>query len=113
MAAPHSAMVPAAEIFGPRLSPVPWPSSSASCALALDALPVVEGALEVDLVAYFTLALLDRDEELRAVRAVLSAALAKLYAHHQEHGRLQASHDRLREEYRAVRVRALCPSEGA
>jgi sugar (pentulose or hexulose) kinase len=64
------------EIFSRRLAPAPWPSSSPVLAIVVELLPTIEDDLTADLLEHVALALADRDDELRAVRAVLSSTLA-------------------------------------
>lgn len=82
-------MPTADEIFGRRPALTPWPSSRAVLALVIEVLPTVEDDLAVDLVSHLALALVDRGDELRAVRAVLSSALALSHAQHAELIRLR------------------------
>ncbi len=77
------------EIFGRRLAPAPWPASRSVLALVVEVLPTIEDDLAADLVEHLTLALADRDDELRAVRAVLSSALALSHTQHVEIIRLR------------------------
>ena len=56
--------------------PAPWLSSRPVLALIVEVLPTIEDNLTADLLEYVALALVDRDDEVRAVRAVLSSALA-------------------------------------
>jgi len=71
------------------LAPAPWPSSAAVIALVVEVLPTIEDALTADLLEYVALALADRDDEVRAVRAVLSSTLALSHAHDAEIVRLR------------------------
>ena len=82
-------MLTADEIFGRRLAPAPWPSSGSLLALIVEVLPTVEDDLEADLLEHMALVLADRDDELRAMRVVLSSVLALLHAQHVEIGRLR------------------------
>jgi hypothetical protein len=100
-------MVTAAEIFGPRQVPMPWPSSRDVLAPALELLPTITDDLTADLVQHLTMALVDRHDELRAVRAVLSAALEHSHALTVDRDRLRDQHHRLIDEYRALRVQTL------
>lgn len=101
------------ELFTRRSAPAPWPSSTAVRALGLELLPTIADDLTADLVEHLSLSLVDRGDELRAVRSVLSAALALLHGQHVEIARLRAQHHRLLDEYRALRVKTLRPSEAA
>ena len=87
--APTESMPTADEIFGQRPAPVPWPSSRLVLALVVEVLPVIEDDLTADLVEHLALSLVDRDDELHAVRAVLLSALALSYAQHTEIRRLR------------------------
>ena len=60
--------------------PAIWPSSRAVLALVIETLPKIKASLPVDLVEHLALGLVDRDDELRAVRAVLSATLTHAHA---------------------------------
>jgi hypothetical protein len=83
-------MMPTAdEIFGRQLAPVPWRSSSLVLALAVELLPTIEDDLTADLVEQLVLALVDKDEELAAVRSVISAALEQSHGQHTEIVRLR------------------------
>jgi hypothetical protein len=82
-------MPTADEIFGRELAPAPWPSSRPVLALVVEVLPTIEDELAADLLEYLALALVDRDDELRAVRAVLSSALALTHTQHAEIVRLR------------------------
>ena len=68
-------MPAASEIFGPRIVPAPWLPSRPALTLIVEVLPTVEDDLIADLLKYVALALADRDDEVRAIRAVLSPAL--------------------------------------
>ena len=85
----HSTMPTADEIFGPRIAPAPWPSSRPVLALIVEVLPTIEDDLTADLLEYVALALVDRDDEVRAVRAVLSSGLALSHNQHVEILRLR------------------------
>jgi hypothetical protein len=69
-------MPTADEIFGRRIEPAPWPSSRLRLALVVELLPTIEDELTADLLEHLALSLVDRDDELRGVRAVLSSSLA-------------------------------------
>lgn len=68
---------------------MPWPSSRAGIALGIELLPTIADDLTADLVEYLLLALVDRCDELRAVRSVLAAALAQSHTQHVEIIRLR------------------------
>lgn len=82
-------MPTADEIFGRRIWPAPWPSSRPVLALVVELLPTIEDGLTADLLEHLALALADRDDELRAVRAVLSSSLALSHTQHVEIIRLR------------------------
>src|SRR5437762_192734 len=82
-------MPTADEIFGRRLAPAPWPSSRPVLALVAEVLPTIEDDLTADVLEHLALALADRDDELRAVRAVLSSSLALSHTQHVEIIRLR------------------------
>ena len=82
-------MLLAAEIFGRRPAPVPWPSSRPVLALAIELLPTIADDIEADLIETLALTIIDRGDELRAVRAVLSSALALSHTQHVEIIRLR------------------------
>lgn len=82
-------MVPVDAIFGRRPAPTPWPPSRAALALVVEVLPAIDDALAADLIEHLALALVDRGDELRAMRAVLSSALEQLHTQHVEIIRLK------------------------
>ena len=82
-------MPTANEMFGQRLAPAPWLSSRPVLALVLEVLPLIEDELTADLLEQVVSALADRDDELRVVRAVLSAALGLSHTQHVEILRLK------------------------
>ena len=85
-----SDLTPAAnEIFGPRIAPAPWLPSRPVFALGIELLPTIADDIEANLVERLLLALGDRDDELRAVRAVLSSSLALSYTQQAEILRLR------------------------
>ena len=69
--------------------PAPWLSSRRVLALIVEVLPTVEDDLTADLLEYVALVLSDRDDEVRAIRTVLSSALVLSHAHHVEVIRLR------------------------
>lgn len=69
--------------------PTTWPSSRAVLALVVELLPTLQDDLTADLVEHLALSLVDRDDELCAVRAVLSSALALSHAQHIENLQLR------------------------
>ena len=83
-------MPTADEIFGRYQVLVPGPSSRAAVlAISIEMLPTIQDDMAADLIQILALALVDRDEELRAVRSVLSAALEHAHKDHVENSRLQ------------------------
>jgi hypothetical protein len=81
-------MVPVDAIFGHRPAPMsPW--SDPVIPLAIAVLPTLEDDLAADLVECLAFALVDRREELRAVRTVLSAALEQSHTLQVENLRLR------------------------
>ena len=56
-------------------APAPWLSSRPVLALVVEVLPTIEDNLTADLVEHLALALAGRDDEVRAIRAVLSSTL--------------------------------------
>ena len=63
-------MPTADEIFGQQFAPPPWLSSRPLLDLAMEVLPLGEDDLAADLLEQLALALIDRDDEVRGVRAV-------------------------------------------
>ena len=84
-----SQMPSADEIFGRRMAPPPWSRSRPVLALAVELLPTVADDLTADLLEEMALTMAHRDEELRAVRMVLSQALERLHRQYVETRRLQ------------------------
>ena len=81
-------MPTADEIFGQQLAPPPWLSSRPLLDLVVSVLPLIDDDLAADLLEQLALALVDRDDEVRGVRAVLSSALVLAHAQHLENRRL-------------------------
>ena len=77
------------EIFVSRITPAPWLPSHAVLALVVEVLPTIEDDLTADLLEYVALALADRDDEVRAIREVLSSGLALSHTQHVEILRLR------------------------
>lgn len=77
------------EIFSRQPGPAPWPASADVLALVVEMLPAIEDDLTTDLVEHLALSLVDRDDELRAVRAVLSSTLGLSHGQHTEIRRLR------------------------
>lgn len=100
-------MVPVDAIFGRRPASMLWPSSQPVLEIAVEVLPTIEDALTADLVERLACALIEHGDELRAVRDVLSSALALSHTQHVEIVRLQAALARLLDEFRFLRVQTL------
>ena len=64
------------------LAPAPWPSSAPLMAIVVQQLLAIDDELVGDLVEQLAVAVVERDEELKAVRAVQSAALGALHSAH-------------------------------
>ena len=71
------------------LRPAPWPSSRETLDLAVEMLPAIADGLVADLVEHLALLLVERDEQVAAVRAALSAALNQAHQVLTENGRLR------------------------
>ena len=87
-----------------NLAPAPWSHSSPLIALAVELLPTIDDGLVVDLIERLALAVIDHNEELTAVRSVLSVALNLLHSERATNERLRAELYRLRDEYRGLRA---------
>jgi hypothetical protein len=96
-------MPTAGEIFGRRLAPAPWLSSRPLLALIVEMLPTIEDDLTADLVEHLALAFVAVIDELRAVRVVLSSALALSHTQHVEILRLRRRLADLRDARRRER----------
>jgi hypothetical protein len=108
-----AALLIAADIFRPR--PVPcWSAASDDDVVFVRAALPALGADDVgaDLVELLASVVAARDDQIRTIRAVLSAALALAHEQHCEIARLGATLARLRDEYQALRVRTLWKAEG-
>ncbi len=99
-------MPTADEIFGQQLAPPPRLSSRPLLDLVVSVLPLSEDDLAADLLEQLALALIDRDDEVRGVRAVLAAALDLAHAQHVEILRLKTRLADLRDAGRRDRVAA-------
>ena len=82
-------MPTADEIFGQQFAPPSWLSSRPLLDLVVSVLPLIDDDLAADLLEQLALALVDRDDEVRGVRAVLSSALVLAHAQHVEILRLR------------------------
>jgi len=85
-----NAMPTANEIFSRRTQPVSWSTATrAVLAMAIEMLPTIADDLGTDLVEHVSLALVDQEEALGAVRLVLAASLERLHEQHVENVRLK------------------------
>ncbi len=84
-------------------SPVPWPSARPVLDVAIEALPFVESDFDADLIEHLALGIEDLHDERRAVRAVLSEALALAHEQHREIERLRRVYHQAIEELRVLR----------
>ena len=82
-------MPTADDIFGQRIAPAPWLSSRPVLGLVAEVLPTVEDDLAAELLEHVALALADRDDEVKAIRAVLSSDLALSHTQQAENVRLR------------------------
>lgn len=96
-----------------ELSPVNDGCSGRLLRLVAEALPAIEDDFAAKLVAQLALAVIDRDDDLTAVRKVLSAALSDAHCRHVEIVRLLESLARLRAENRTLRGQPLRQPEAA
>ncbi len=81
----------------------PWPSSRPVLALVIEVLPAIADDLAADLVAHLALALVERGEQRRALRSMLSASLATQHEQDVEIVRLRARLAVLLDERRDAR----------
>lgn len=72
-----------------RLKAAPGRSSRPICTLVVEVLPTIKDDLAIDLLEYVALALAVRDDEIRAIRAVLSSTLALSHSQQAEVVRLR------------------------
>jgi hypothetical protein len=82
--------------------PAPWSTWRPVLDVAIEALPVIEDELGRDIVVLLLDALVDVGEELRAVRAVNSTALAHTHDQHVEIRKLCVQQSALLDELRAL-----------
>jgi len=87
-------------------APAPWSSSRPIFSLVAEVLPTIEDGLTADLLEYVALTLADRDDELRAERAVQSSALTLLHTLQAENVRLRRRSRDLLDARRLVRTAA-------
>ena len=71
------------------LAPPPWLSSARVLSVAVKVLPTVEDDIAADVIEQQALALVDRDEELKSLRAVLAVALEIMHTSQAERMRLR------------------------
>lgn len=98
-----SPMVTAAQIFGRRVAPAPWPLSRPLLATANALLPLIADDEVAALVENLTRYIVDLEEELGAVRLVLSEALKMLHAQHVQIVKLKTRLGTLLDADRAAR----------
>ena len=79
----------AADIQWWTQAPAPWPASRPVLEVALELLPVLDDPLAADVIEQLMSALACREDELRSVREVLSAALTEAHTLHLEVRRLR------------------------
>lgn len=82
-------MLTADTIFGRPPTPVASPPTRPLLAKAIEMLSTIEADVPADLVEQLAVAIVNREDELKAVRMVLSAALALTFTQHNEIVRLQ------------------------
>ena len=82
------------------LTPAPWLSSARVLSVAVMVLPTVEDDIAADVIEQQALALVDRDEELTSLRAVLAVALDLAHASQAERMRLRRTVAELRQARR-------------
>jgi hypothetical protein len=105
-AVPEAPGLTADDIFRQRPTIRLWRSSRDVLALVVEILPRLDNDLARDLVEHLALTIVERDEELRAVRAVESFGLAQLHALQREVKRLGDRVARLLADRREVRSRS-------
>lgn len=107
IAAPHPPVVlhelTAADITWQNDTPAPWPTSRPVLHVALAALPLLQDDIAAALITRMATTIADLGDELRAVRTILSYALADAHAQHVAVRRLAT---RLDEAHEARRVGA-------
>ena len=96
-------MPSAEEIFGPRLAPAPWLSSRPVIDLVVEILPTIKDDLAAELIEHLALTLVDRDDQLRAILAVLSSTFSLLHLEQAENVRLRRRNRDLRDARRLER----------
>jgi hypothetical protein len=82
----------------------PWPTSADVMLVGRDALPHLDDDLAIDVVEHLVVTLVDVRDELRAVRATLSASLDLLHREQREVVRLRRRNIEQLDELRALRV---------
>ena len=88
---------------GGRAARCPGSSARPVLDVAIEALPFVESDFDADLIEHLALGIEDLHDERRAVRAVLSEALALAHEQHREIERLRRVYHQAIEELRVLR----------
>ena len=83
-----------------NLERAPWLPSARVLSVAVKVLPTVEDDIAADVIEQQALALVDRDEELKSLRAVLAVALDLAHAWQAERMRLRRTVAELRQARR-------------
>jgi hypothetical protein len=78
-----------------------WPSSVPALLAAIEALPAIQDDTVADIVEMLAITIVDREEELRAVRLVLSHALGLVHQQKLDLRQMREQRDRLLTELRA------------
>jgi len=86
--------------------PAPWPSARPVLDVAIESLPTIEDDFSADLIEQLSLALEDRDDELRTVRMVLSEALALAHQQQREIERIRGVYHATLDALRTARHQA-------
>ena len=86
------------------LAPAPWPSSGPLLSLAVELPPGIEDKRIAALVEELAILVTERDEQVAAMRSVLSVALNLLHRERATNERLRAELYRLRDEYHGLRA---------
>ena len=86
------------------LAPAPWPSSARLLAFVVEVLPTIDDEPVADLIEQLALLVVERDEEVAAVRVELSVALDLLHKEQTTSDRRRTELYRLRDEYHSLRA---------
>jgi hypothetical protein len=97
-------MLTADAIFGQRIAPAPWPSARPVLAIAIKLLPRITDEVAIDLIAHLAEAIVDVEDELRAVRTTFSVSLELTHTQQVEISRLRQRLAVLLEERRPART---------